>query len=945
MKTSLKILIAVIGAWFYCFSLTAAIPAGYYYQAQNKKSSTLKTALCQLGKPLRVLDYGSGIGATWEGFYNTDRNDNNSVWDMYSNEIRYFNQFFSINGMHIEHSFPKSWWGGHVNSAYKDLFHLYPADGTTNSAKNNWPLGEVGGVPWFNNGKSLVGNNTYGNQYFSNCFEPANEYKGDFARSYLYISTIYQDIAHLFNSPMLDNNTYPTWKRWAIDLLMKWHLQDPVSQKEINRNEAVYKIQGNRNPFIDYPALARYIWGADTVNVFPFPAETEAFLATPRQGNRLDMGVTLTNNVITRSLSIRGYNITSNINISLKAGNPFFQVLNPQIDAADIIAGTQINVSFSPLQGGLVRDTLIISGGGLKEHLQIPLRALASPDFMILEPSEITPVGGKLEWIADPFATQYRLNLYNGDNAAGDLIISSYVEGSSWNKAIEIYNGTGKSVDLSKYSIQKQSNGAGSFGSNVPLSGMLENGKTFVITARSTTNADLLARAQMLSDSIVSFNGNDAVALVRNGILIDIVGKANAGPEVFWGENLSLSRKASTTHPTTKYSENEWTVFPLDNFSMLGSHTMNLTSEKKYALQNFFNGLDNTLTVSNLVPETTYTLNVESMRSGTIVTSVNTMQIKTLPLETPLVLEPTDITYNSFTANWEQSPYSSGYLLNIFKLHGQADTTETEGFPSVGSNGKPLPAGWGGTASGNYTTTASAGVAPPSVALRNNTEWLQTKIYPHPITRLTFMYRWPSSGTGSSLAVYRKDNDSWKRIDSIIYVNTSKYNPVYKFTKDQKITAFRFIYYKTTGNISLDDVSVTYGNQDTIFLLRNQLVESTIYKVENIEENTNYFYNVRSTLRGATSQFTETVTVKTAVNTKIPEFSTYTTNYFINNNTLTVSRLHGNETIRIYNTSGICVYNSKATSGEMKIPIDNKGIYILNISNNHYRFNAKFAAY
>ncbi len=941
MTKKLKIFLSTIVIWFYVIASSATIPAGYYYQAQNKKKAELKTALSQFGKPIRVLECGSGPGFTWEGFYNTDRNADNSVWDMYSDSIRFFNQFFSVSGMHIEHSFPKSWWGGHVNFAYKDLFHLYPADGITNSAKNNLPLGEVGGIPWFNNGKSRIGKNSFGIQYSGDCFEPADEYKGDFARSYFYISTIYQDLAPLFTSPMLDNNTYPVWKRWAIDLLIKWHKQDPVSEKELTRNEVVYKIQGNRNPFIDFPALVNYIWGSDTVNVFPFPEETEAFLVTPRQGYKLNVGVTFTNNTLQKSINIKGYNISSNIEISLKGAHPFLQIQNPQISAASVILGTTINITFSPTLGGLVRDTLIIAGGGMKEQILIPLEALASPDFIILEPTEISPVGGKLEWIADPFATQYKLNLYEGDAAAGDLIISAYVEGSSWNKALEIYNGTGKPVDLSKYSIQRQSNGAGSFGFNVPLKGILNDKQTYVIVAKSSTNSDLKAKAQLESDSIVSFNGNDAVALVRNGIQIDVVGKTNAGPEVYWGQNLSLARKATVTHPTTKYNENEWEVFPEDNFSMLGSHTMRLTTEKKYVLQNYFNGTENTLVVNNLTPETAYTLSVESMRSGVIVPSVNTMQIRTSSLESPLAMEPTNITSNSFTANWEQTPYATGYLLNVFKLTGQADTTEIEGFTNVGSNGKPLPEGWTGTASGNYTTTASAGIAPPSVQLRNNGEWLQTKTYPHPVTRFTFMYKWPSSGSGSSLALYAKENESWIRIDSIFYVNTSKYNPVYNFAKERNITTFRFIYYKAAGNMSIDDVSVTYNNQNTIFVLRNQPVGNLEYSVGNLEANTVYYFNVRATLNGATSKVSETVAAKTVIDTKVFQKSVLPLKYFIADNSLTIKGLNGNEQISIFNTSGICIFNSKVTGNDVRIPFGYKGVFILNIHGAVNKFTTK----
>jgi len=208
-----------------------------------------------------VLNYGSGPGFTWEGFFSTDRNADSTVIDMYSPVVRRFNGFGSVSGMHIEHSLPKSWWGAHENNAYKDLFHLYPADGATNSLKNNLPLGEVAGTPTFDNTVTKIGKNGFGNIYTESCFEPADEYKGDFARSYFYIATIYQDLSNLWDSPMMSKNTYPVWTPWAKDLLLKWHRQDPVSEKERARNNAVEAHQKNRNPFIDYPMLAEHLWG------------------------------------------------------------------------------------------------------------------------------------------------------------------------------------------------------------------------------------------------------------------------------------------------------------------------------------------------------------------------------------------------------------------------------------------------------------------------------------------------------------------------------------------------------------------------------------------------------------------------------------------------------------------------------------------------------------
>ena len=278
-RNSFNRYIIFTGLLLQAFILSAAVPSGYYYFVKNKKKAELKTAIHTYCGPMKEFEYGGGAGFTWEGFFSTDRRADSTVIDMYSNTVRKFSGFSAVSGMHIEHSFPKSWWGAYPNGAYKDLFHLYPADASANESKNNLPLGEVTGTPGFDNGVTKTGKNGFETAYTDNCFEPADEYKGDFARSYFYIASVYENLAPLMQSPMTyTNNTYPFFKPWAIDLLLKWNKQDPVSTKELTRIEAVYNLQGNRNPFIDYPNLAEYIWGKDTLNVFPFPTETESSL-------------------------------------------------------------------------------------------------------------------------------------------------------------------------------------------------------------------------------------------------------------------------------------------------------------------------------------------------------------------------------------------------------------------------------------------------------------------------------------------------------------------------------------------------------------------------------------------------------------------------------------------------------------------------------------------
>ena len=250
----------------------------YYTSVDGVKGgAALKTALHELIKNHKVISYGSGESSTWGAFYTTDaavENGQRRVLDMYSNEKRYFGSKGSaVSGMNIEHSVAKSWWGGNKNNAYCDIHHLNPSDQNANSRKSNYPLGELTSVSW-DNGVTFVGKaNIDGSSM--NAYEPCDEYKGDFARVFMYMFTCYQDLTWEYTWMNYEKSTYPTLKPWAVELLLKWHKQDPVSEKEVNRNNAVYAVQGNRNPYVDYPQLADYVWG-DSINyVFHLTGEVE----------------------------------------------------------------------------------------------------------------------------------------------------------------------------------------------------------------------------------------------------------------------------------------------------------------------------------------------------------------------------------------------------------------------------------------------------------------------------------------------------------------------------------------------------------------------------------------------------------------------------------------------------------------------------------------------
>lgn len=301
---SLKVLCAVLLVCCAAYVSAEDMPAGYYNTIQDTKDSMLKTALHQIIKGGERYIYGPNtyhttnkiqngdtiwkVGdlkayGTWHGFQNSDQQSDGTIWDMYSTTKRYFPiKGGSAAGMDIEHSLPKSWWGGDENDAYTDLYHLNPADHAANNNKSNYPPGILNDSSKVNNGIFFMGKDKEWNDY---AFSVIDEYKGDFARAYFYVSTAYHDMKwDASYSKYVTNDSYLTFTPYLIQVLLQWHRIDPVSEKEINRLDAISSIQHNRNPFIEYPELVEYIWGnkqGQTVDLSSLTRTTSADYTIP----------------------------------------------------------------------------------------------------------------------------------------------------------------------------------------------------------------------------------------------------------------------------------------------------------------------------------------------------------------------------------------------------------------------------------------------------------------------------------------------------------------------------------------------------------------------------------------------------------------------------------------------------------------------------------------
>lgn len=244
----------------------------YYAAADGKEGSALKTALANIINPHTQRTYKQ----LWTDLRSTDVRSDGKVWDMYSGITNFTfgtdqagNYSKEGDVYNREHSFPKSWFDDGY-PMYTDLNHIVPTDGYVNGRRGNYPFGETEGEKYQSSGGfSKLGTSTLSG-YSGTVFEPNDEYKGDFARIYFYMVTCYEQKVSTWTSDMLSGDKYPALASWALDMLLRWAEEDPVSQKEIDRNAAVYSIQGNRNPFIDYPGLERYVWGDLTGTAFSY---------------------------------------------------------------------------------------------------------------------------------------------------------------------------------------------------------------------------------------------------------------------------------------------------------------------------------------------------------------------------------------------------------------------------------------------------------------------------------------------------------------------------------------------------------------------------------------------------------------------------------------------------------------------------------------------------
>jgi endonuclease I/chitodextrinase len=537
-----------------------------------------------------------------------------------------------------EHVFPKSLANPPLDTDVPgpstDAHHLRAADRTRNSTRNNRKYGRGTGTSKFSTDTfpGLDGPNT-------SAWYPGDEWKGDAARMLMYMYIHYGSVC-LPSDVGVGSNEFTEDE--MIDLFLQWNVEDPVSDIEIARNTYHENTtngaaQGNRNPFIDNPYLATRIWGGNSAeDRWDYYKKTDIEAPTTPSNvslsnidlNSIDISWTAS----TDNIGVTGYNIY--IDGVLEA-----QTTNTNVTISDL--NTNTTYSFTVLAKDLINNMSPLSAavnGTTDEDTQAPTTPgnvlvsnetdssfkvswSASTDNNAVSGYEVFVDGNLVATTNNLFYIVNNLNIsttytveilatdsdnnksdksapLNATTTAGtsngitELFISEYIEGSSNEKAIEIVNLTGSTINLSDYSIQKQSNG-GSWVDDYPLGNSnIIPGDVFVIAHADVTAPALLNEADLFGPpnedtspygygSPLNFNGNDPVGLYKNGVLIDIIG--NEGDSSDHIQNKTYRRKSTISSPNAIFDTDEWLVLAVNTYDGIGSHTSTLSTEDNFS--------------------------------------------------------------------------------------------------------------------------------------------------------------------------------------------------------------------------------------------------------------------------------------------------------------------------------------------------------------------------
>ena len=624
MKKKLLLLLLLV-------SFVISAQEQYYYNVDlTADGGELKENLASktIGAHTNFLSYTPGV---WEALKITDLNPQSSsevllIYGYANSGTTARTSGINNNGggqgeWNREHTYPKSLGIPNLGSTGPgaDAHHLRPSDVSYNSQRGNLKFAD--------------GTGTSGS--VSGGWYPGDEWKGDIARMMMYMYIRYGDRCKPNNVGI---GSIANTGDDMIDLFLDWNAADPVSDFERQRNthhdsNQTY-AQGNRNPFIDNAYLATRIWGGT-------PAEDSwgIYTSNDSEAPTVPTNVTLSN-ATTSSMSVSWtastdneavtkYEIYANGNLNGETASTTYNATGLNSNTlyafsvlAKDLAGNE-SAKSTPVNGTTATDTTapsvpnnvnitFITGTSFQVNWTASTdnTAVTSYDVYIDGALNGAATGTNYTVSGLTISTDYSVRVLakdsannqsakstaitatttNGVNSVVELFFSEYAEGSGNNKALEIVNLTDNPIDLSAYSIKKQSNGAGDWVNELALSGSIAVNDVFVMIHFQADDATLVSEADLVAPqgssygAPINFNGNDAVGLFRDGTLIDIIGVLNESTKNF--ENMTLRRKLTITTPNTTYTASEWDEYDANTFDGIGSYNATASIES-VAFKNF----------------------------------------------------------------------------------------------------------------------------------------------------------------------------------------------------------------------------------------------------------------------------------------------------------------------------------------------------------------------
>ena len=530
----------------------AQIPSGYYDGTTGLTGYALKSKVHDIISK-KVYSYTYDDLKTLHGITDLDKyyENDNTLLDIYSekpNAADAYNYDLSniISsasaeglGWNREHGMPQSTFYG-IYPMYSDLHYIIPTDARVNQLRNNYPYARNNGAAndcnkpnttpcTASNGSKLGKSTTPG--YTNTVYEPIDEFKGDVARYLLYYVVRYEghlvNNNYLLSTSPLDGNEERGFEDWYINLLKDWNALDPVSQRELDRNNAVYSIQNVRNPFIDHPEWVDMIW-----NVTPDAIAPSAPLGLS----------------------------ASNIGKS-------FVTLNWNSNAEADLLGYKIYVNGEFYKNSKTNSVTVDR-----------LSPSTSYDFTVKAYDN--------GYLLSSDSNVFNASTLSTDNLAKDLMITKYIEGTSNNKAIEITNLTGHDVDLSNYFLRIQLKSTSYYFSDAyELEGKLNNGQSIVvINPNAALSSYSISQANFITNSPpLTYTGSQYVELAYGKKYLKTVSTNNydMGFETVDGVglpdvsnsngNMSLYRNTNVKDPNLSFTMTEWTGYPSNYATGLGT--------------------------------------------------------------------------------------------------------------------------------------------------------------------------------------------------------------------------------------------------------------------------------------------------------------------------------------------------------------------------------------